>query len=175
MRDARNAPTASPAESWLDPHGCDTASDGLRSATDATRPRRATRPSVGAEHGARPLHARLGTLAGVLLAGVLGTAAVPSLPSANASVSSVKQTCVLVAAVLSDGPDPGVDPVGYAQAQILPLREIHTRDAELKRAIDSLASAYQIFVRDNGKSLAAHRAVNVAMKEIDAICPRASS
>ncbi len=37
-----------------------------------------------------------------------------------------KQTCKQVEAVLSDGPDPEADPVGYAQAQILPLREIHT-------------------------------------------------
>ena len=40
--------------------------------------------------------------------------------------------------MLSNGPDPDADPVGYAQAQILPLREIDTSDANLHQAIDAL-------------------------------------
>jgi iron(III) transport system substrate-binding protein len=88
MRDARNAPTASPAESWLDPQGCDTASDGLRSATDPTRPRRATGPSVGAERGARPLPARLGTLAGVLLAAVALICLLAAVSVGNSSATT---------------------------------------------------------------------------------------
>ena len=42
--------------------------------------------------------------------------------------------------MLSDGPDPDSDPVGYAEAQILPLGQIHTSDAQLRTAIGKLAS-----------------------------------
>jgi hypothetical protein len=79
-----------------------------------------------------------------------------------------------VSAVLGNGPDPGADPVGYAEAQILPLRQIKTSDKDLKRAIDDLASAYQQFFRTNGGSAATH-AVSRAAANVNAICPGAAS
>ena len=57
--------------------------------------------------------------------------------------SAVQQACTSVADVLADGPDPGADPVGYAQAQVLPLRQLTISDATLHRAVLTLASAYR--------------------------------
>jgi hypothetical protein len=76
--------------------------------------------------------------------------------------------------VLSDGPDPGADPVGYAEAQILPLRQIKTTDKSLRRAIDDLASAYHQFFRTNGGTVA-KQAVSRAVDDVNSICPGAAS
>jgi hypothetical protein len=81
------------------------------------------------------------------------------------------QTCKHVEAVLSDGPEPDADPVGYAQAQILPLRAIHTSDGRLQRAIDTLASAYQSFSAGEGASSSAKEAVSSATRTVQSLCP----
>jgi hypothetical protein len=56
--------------------------------------------------------------------------------------------------VLSDGPDPGTDPVGYAEAQIQPLRQIHAPNPTLAQAITTLAGAYSSFYTANGTGAA---------------------
>ena len=89
-------------------------------------------------------------------------------PSSSAQVA--KQTCKQVEAALSDGPDPEADPVGHAQAQILPLREIHTTDEALHQAIDTLAAAYQSFSSTDGSS-AAKSAVSAASETVEHLCP----
>lgn len=109
----------------------------------------------------------------IALAVLLGACGSPSKP-APSSAQVKKQTCKQVEAVLSDGPEPEADPVGYAQAQILPLRQIHTPDGKLHQAIDALASAYQAFSSSNGASRA-KGAVTAASKTIDTICPGATS
>jgi len=100
-----------------------------------------------------------------LLLGACGSSK-PALSSAQVK----KQTCEQVQAALSDGPDPEADPVGHAQAQILPLREIHTADGALHRAIETLAAAYQSFSSTDGSS-AAKSAVSAASKTIEHLCP----
>jgi len=75
--------------------------------------------------------------------------------------------------VLSDGPDPGADPVGYAEAQVLPLRDIHTSDKALGTAIGDLASAYEQLFTTNGATAAKH-AVSEASDKVNAICPGAA-
>jgi hypothetical protein len=92
----------------------------------------------------------------------------------SGSSQAVAKTCQSVSAVLSDGPDPDADPVGYAEAQILPLRQIHTSDKSLQDAIDALASAYQQFFSSNG-SAASSAAVKRSAARVDAICPGATS
>ena len=77
--------------------------------------------------------------------------------------------------MLSDGPDPDADPVGYAEAQILPLGQIRTADAPLRAAIGRLARAYQEFFASNGTSGAAKLAVATASKQVNAFCPGAAS
>lgn len=92
------------------------------------------------------------------------------------SVAAVTQdTCQQVSAILSDGPDPDADPVGYAEAQISPLRQISTSDRTLRNAIGQLADAYQEFYNSNGTSKAKEEAVAVASKKVDSICPGATS
>ncbi len=88
----------------------------------------------------------------------------------HASTAEVAATCQKVAAALSDGPDPSADPVGYAEAQVLPLRQITTSDAALRTAIVQLSSAYESFFQHNGTNASA-TAVRAASKKIDQYCP----
>ncbi|HEY1916015.1 MAG TPA: hypothetical protein VGH27_10625 [Streptosporangiaceae bacterium] len=94
--------------------------------------------------------------------------------SATAATAAVKNTCQQVSAALSDGPDPGSDPVGYAQAQVLPLHQLHASDQSLQKAISALAEAYQQFSSSNGDA-AAKQAVSQADRRVNAICPGATS
>lgn len=77
--------------------------------------------------------------------------------------------------MLSDGPDPTQDPVGYAEAQILPLRQLHGADTQLRAAIGKLASAYAEFFASNGKSAAATSAVVAATRRMNKLCPGAGA
>jgi hypothetical protein len=113
----------------------------------------------------RRLVAVVMALALMVLLGACGSSK-PALSSAQVK----KQTCQQVEAALSDGPDPEADPVGHAQAQILPLREIHTADAALHRAIDTLAAAYRSFSSTDGSG-AAKSAVSAASKTVEHLCP----
>jgi hypothetical protein len=99
----------------------------------------------------------------------IGLAACGSSPTASGALAN--RTCKQVQAVLSDGPQSAADPVGYAQAQVLPLRQIHTADEKLRRAIDKLASAYQAFFQSNGAS-ATNAALRSATETIQTLCPR---
>jgi hypothetical protein len=107
--------------------------------------------------------------AAALLLAACGGAAKPVAPSAGA------RACQEVTAVLADGPDPGNDPVGYAEAQILPLRKVHTSDRVLRTAISKLAGAYDAFFADNGKSAAATSAVVAAAAHLNKLCPGAGA
>jgi hypothetical protein len=99
----------------------------------------------------------------------------PAASPAAPSSAAVRATCNQVSAVLSDGPDPGADPVGYAEAQILPLSQIRTPDAQLRAAIGKLAGAYREFFASNGSSGPAKLAVAAASKRINSFCPGAAS
>jgi hypothetical protein len=87
--------------------------------------------------------------------------------------AAVGSTCRQVSAVLSDGPDPDADPVGYAEAQILPLGQIHSSNRPLGAAITRLARAYREFFASNGT--AGKTAVANASKQVNAFCPGAAS
>jgi hypothetical protein len=121
----------------------------------------------------KPSTAVLGGLALSLL--VMLVCACSSSSPARASARAAASTCQQVSAVLSDGPDPDADPVGYAEAQVLPLRQISVSDQALSTAITQLADAYQQFFASNGKSSNAREAVAVASKKLDSICPGATS
>jgi hypothetical protein len=97
-----------------------------------------------------------------------------SQASASGVADTVSATCELVSAVLSDGPDPDADPVGYAEAQVGPLRGIKTGDAKLRDEIGKLADAYQELFTTNGTKTA-KEAVSVASSAISKICPGATS
>ena len=105
------------------------------------------------------------------------TAAISGCGSAGHSGASAarRRACQDVSAVLSDGPDSQVDPVGYAQAQILPLLQIRTDDHALGHAIADLSAAYRRFFDSNGSSAAAKRAVSAAARRVDSFCPGAAT
>jgi hypothetical protein len=95
--------------------------------------------------------------------------------TASASTAANVNACERVSAVLSDGPDPDADPVGYAEAQILPLRQLSVSNQALHGVISQLADAYQKFFASNGKSSNAKEDVAVASKKLNSICPGAAS
>jgi hypothetical protein len=103
-----------------------------------------------------------------------GCSATPSAASAPAA-GAVRRACQQVSAVLSDGPDPGADPVGYAEAQVIPLRQIHAPDARLSRAISALDAAYRGVSDSGGMSPLAKADVAAASKLVNAVCPGAAS
>jgi hypothetical protein len=129
----------------------------------------------------RPARQRLPRAAALTLA--LGLTVTPVLAAcssgaahASGSVSSaVSAACTQVGAALSDGPDPQADPVGYAEAQIKPLRAIKTSDPALRTAISDLAAAYARVFDSNGTNDAATAAVASASKKVNAICPGSTS
>ena len=96
-------------------------------------------------------------------------------PTASTTQTAAQQTCQTVSDVLSDGPDPDADPVGHAQAQILPLEQIHTTDQTLSKAISALASGYSSYVAANGTDKAATAALTAAINKINALCPGAGA
>ena len=98
-----------------------------------------------------------------------------STATASASTTAIENACEQVSAALSDGPDPDADPVGYAEAQILPLRQISAPDQALRAAVSQLADAYQKFFASNGKSSNAKEDVAVASRKLNSICPGAAS
>jgi hypothetical protein len=104
----------------------------------------------------------------------IGLAACSGSSPASAVGTPLHQTCTAVGDVLANGPDPDADPVGYAEAQPIPLSKITTSDTKLKAAIDGLASAYRSFANSNGSS-ASKAAVKSAARTLDAICPGAAS
>jgi hypothetical protein len=109
-----------------------------------------------------------------MLVAALAVAVAGCGSSTPAPTPSIASTCQAVSAVLSDGPDPSADPVGYAEAQVFPLRQIQTPDRDLQRAIGDLASAYLQDYTTGGNS-AARQAVSQASHGVDAICPGATS
>jgi hypothetical protein len=103
------------------------------------------------------------------------SAAAGASPTAATSTTATEDACQQVSAVLSDGPDPDADPVGYAEAQIFPLRQINASNQALHGVISQLADAYQKFFASNGKSGNAKEDVAVASKKLNSICPGAAS
>ena len=138
---------------------------------------RQTRPRPGRPRPARTV-AGLLALAAVAVPLVAACGSTSSTGAASASLlgTAKQQQCTSVADVLSDGPDPGADPVGYAQAQVLPLRQLKITDPSLSKAVKTLASAYQAYATSTGaaKASAAPR-VSRAENAVNAICPGAAN
>jgi hypothetical protein len=112
-----------------------------------------------------------GVLVGLVLmltAGLLAACGGDGSPSPAAAATT---TCNEVSAALSDGPDPGADPVGYALAQVLPLEHLSTNNHALKVAIDRLADAYDSFYRADGKGAGPAAAVASAARGVNHFCP----
>ena len=121
-----------------------------------------------------------GAVAKALVLGALATMALAACGSSSSSSSSQaaavasvrQQDCTLIGGVLANGPDPAADPVGYAQAQVRPLRGLAIAEAPLHRAVLQLAAAYGAYVTATGAAAPA-AAVQVSKSEaaVNAICP----
>jgi hypothetical protein len=83
--------------------------------------------------------------------------------------------CQKVLAVLSDGPDPDADPVGYALSQIAPLGQIHTSDQEVAQRLSDLISADQQLVQSNGSDHAATKSIAKDDADLNKVCPGVAS
>jgi hypothetical protein len=125
-------------------------------------------PSANSRRGGQWLSLALLACAPLLLTACGVSATTVTKPS----TTSIASTCQRVADILSDGPDPAADPVGYALAQVLPLRQVKTTDKALLLDIGNLASAYQTVYKTNDKK-GTEAAVNAAGKKLDSICPGA--
>jgi hypothetical protein len=79
--------------------------------------------------------------------------------------------CQKVLAVLSDGPDPDADPVGYALSQIAPLGQIHTSDHALAQQLSDLIAADHALVNTNGSDRAATKSIAKDDKGLNKVCP----
>jgi hypothetical protein len=130
-------------------------------------------PGRLAPHAAGPASGL--ALAASLVAALFLTACSSGSHPAVSDAKAPSAACTQISAALSDGPDPGADPVGYAEAQIKPLQAIRTGDTVLRAAISRLASAYAAVYATDGKSSAAARAVKDASRKVDSICPGATS
>lgn len=86
--------------------------------------------------------------------------------------TTIQQDCTAIGDVLSDGPDPDADSAGYAQAQVLPLRQLKIGDATLQHDVLTLAGAYQALSASGGTGAAT--AVTKAEKAVNSICPQAA-
>ena len=132
-------------------------------------------------HHAAPIRQALiraseGTAAAFLALAVAACGSASSQTSSTtAPGTAVQQDCTTISDVLSDGPDPGADPVGYAQAQVLPLRQLTISDATLHSAVLSLATAFEKFSTSTGPARAAAALVVAkAEDEVNKICPQAA-
>lgn len=79
--------------------------------------------------------------------------------------------CQKVLAVLSDGPDPDADPVGYALSQIAPLGQIHTSDHALAQQLSDLVAADHALVNSNGSDHAATKSIAKDDAGLNKVCP----
>jgi hypothetical protein len=110
-------------------------------------------------------------LATVAVAIPLWAACGSSSPGGGAATKAPNEVCHKILAVLSDGPDPSVDPVGYALSQILPLGQIHTSDHGVATTLSALMAADRALVKSNGADTAAKTEIKKADSALNAVCP----
>ena len=117
----------------------------------------------------------LGLLASGVLIALMLSACGSSSPASSSSLSAKQQGCTAVSDVLADGPDPDADPVGYAEAQVLPLSQLRLADGTLAQVVHRLDAAYKSFsATDGAMGTAAAHEVSAAQKAVNAICPNAA-
>jgi len=78
-------------------------------------------------------------------------------------------------AVLSDGPDPDADPVGYALSQELPLSQIRSSDTAAVSTVKSLVAADRAYVQSNGTDHSAKKTIASDDAALSKACPGVAS
>jgi hypothetical protein len=94
--------------------------------------------------------------------------------SACGSPTALQSACNKVSAVLSDGPSPQADPVGYAEAQMGPLLLVNAPTKALRSALEDLSAAYVQYFTTNGDA-ASKRLLSRASEQLSDVCPGVSS
>jgi hypothetical protein len=102
-------------------------------------------------------------------------AACSASPSGGTSSQAPAAVCQKLLGVLSDGPDPDADPVGYALSQIAPLSQIHTSDHELAQRLSDLVAADRALVSSNGSDHTATKSIAKDDASLNKVCPGAAS
>ncbi len=97
--------------------------------------------------------------------------AVPGLASGGGLAKAPPALCASLTAVFANGPDPAVDPVGYALSQILPLSNVHSPDTAAIDTVHSVVAADRALVRSNGTDHAATTAIKQGDARLDEACP----
>jgi hypothetical protein len=110
---------------------------------------------------------------GLVVLGILGALASGCGSTAATGSQALSVECQHVSAVLSDGPDPTADPVGYAEAQILPIAQLHIADPALHSAAARLAAAFRSVYDTNGSASATAEETR-ASSAVNVICPGAA-
>jgi hypothetical protein len=110
-------------------------------------------------------------MASLALAVPVMAAACGSSSGGSASGHAPAAVCQQTLAVLSDGPDPGADPVGYALSQIAPLGRIHTSDHAVATTISQLIAADRALVASKGDDHPASKAITRADASLNTVCP----
>jgi hypothetical protein len=89
----------------------------------------------------------------------------------GAQAAAPQALCQQLNGVLSDGPDPDADPVGYALSQIMPLGQIHSGDRAVMATVARLVTADRAVVASNGDDRAATATVKDAYESLNRACP----
>ena len=135
---------------------------------------------------ARPPRRAARLLAVLSLAAVTSaTAAACSSSSSTSSTTSAStldptsrlaQDCTAITDTLADGPDPTADSVGYAEAQVLPLKQLKINESNVQTTVDRLDAAFTAFVAAKTSAAQTQAAVQVTSAEnaVNAVCPGAA-
>jgi hypothetical protein len=91
---------------------------------------------------------------------------------ATTAAAAPQALCQELNAVLSDGPDPHADPVGYALSQILPLeQQVHSSDTAVMAEVAQLIAADKAFYNSNGADKSAASTIAKNYTAINKACP----
>jgi hypothetical protein len=117
--------------------------------------------------GARAGGAYPVAIVSLFLAAVVLSSCGTSSPSKSSA--AITSACTHVTNALADGPDPDSDPIGYAEAQIIPLGRIVVSDHTLQRAIAKLDDAYKKVFQTNAAA-GTSNAAKEALRTVDRLC-----
>jgi hypothetical protein len=117
------------------------------------------------------LPCRVGLVSLALTAPLLAACSSSSSGGGSSQAKAPAAVCQKVLGVLSDGPDPDADPVGYALSQIAPLGQIHTSDHALAQQLSDLIAADHALVNTNGSDHAATKSIAKDDAALNKVCP----
>jgi hypothetical protein len=106
-----------------------------------------------------------------LAIGAVACGSGPAAVNAKAASAAPAGLCQTLEGVLSDGPDPDADPVGYAQSQVLPLQGIHSSDTAAAGSLRQLIGGDEALVQSDGTDHAATVTIKKAFAAINRACP----